>query len=91
MASEGSDKKIPRMKVEIRLYHGLNRFLPAGSDGFSCRLEIAAGSTVADVFKRLGIPPEENLLIFVGGQLVTQTHILQTEDVLAAMLPAGGG
>ncbi len=79
------------MEIEIRLYHGLSKYLPPGEGEFSRKIHVAVGATVADVLAELGVPRRDGLILFIGGKSAEWNHILQPGDVLTAMLPAGGG
>jgi len=79
------------MDIEVRLYHGLNKYLPNGDRQYSQRLEIASGSTAGKVLAELGLAKKEGIVIFVNGANVDWEYVLKPGDVLAAMRPAGGG
>jgi sulfur carrier protein ThiS len=57
--------------VEVWLYGPLARYAGARSQGSYAQLmeELPAGSTLGDLFARLGIPREEKGITFVNGQL----------------------
>jgi sulfur carrier protein ThiS len=79
------------MEIVVRLYHGLNKYLPPGDGGYARTVTVPKGATAANVLRDLGVPRMEGVVLFVKGQAVGWDHILEPGDVLAAMLPAGGG
>lgn len=59
---------------------------------FSMRaMELAAGSTVADVARILAIPQEEVALIMVNHRHRDMDHVLADGETLALFPPVGGG
>jgi molybdopterin synthase sulfur carrier subunit len=84
-------KAVMGMDIEVRLFHGLNKYLPHGDKDYSQRLEISLGTTAEQVLTGLGLPKKEGMVVFVNGTSVRWEYVLKPGDVLAAMLPAGGG
>jgi molybdopterin synthase sulfur carrier subunit len=84
-------KAVEGMDVEVRLFHGLNRYLAHGDGEYSQRLEIMSGTTAGQVLKDLGLAEKEGVVIFVNGRNVEWEYVLKPGDILAAMRPAGGG
>jgi sulfur carrier protein ThiS len=79
------------MDIKIRLYHGLNKYLPPGKDAYTRELEVSQGATVEQVLTDLGVPKDDAMVLLVGGRPVTWDHVLGQGDVLTALRPAGGG
>ncbi len=79
------------MDIEIRLFHGLNKYLPPGEGNYSRQLKVPSGASVEEVLADLGLPKDVAMIHLVGGRTVSGRYILQPGDVLSAMLPAGGG
>ena len=79
------------VKIEIRFYHGLNKYLPPGDGEYTRRLDVPSGATAEWVLADLGVPKRETLVLFLNGQVIGGDHALEPGDVLTAMLPAGGG
>jgi sulfur carrier protein ThiS len=84
-------KAVTSMDIEVRLFHGLGKYLPQSNGEYSQRLEIASDTTVARALIDLGLAEKEGIVIFVNGRNVKWDYVLKPGDVLAAMLPAGGG
>ena len=79
------------MRVEVRLFATLATFLPSdGRDG-TAELEIPEGSTVTDVARRLGIPPDLARVVLVNGRDIGSEARLTSRDVVTIFPPLAGG
>ena len=79
------------MRVEVRLFATLAAFLPSdGRDG-TAELEIPEGSTVTDVARRLGIPPDLARVVLVNGRDIGSEARLTSRDVVTIFPPLAGG
>ena len=79
------------MKVEVRLFATLATFLPPhGRDGV-VELEIPEGSTVAEVIRLLGIPPDLARVVLVNGRDIGPEARLAARDVVTIFPPLAGG
>lgn len=84
------------MKVELKLFASLSKYLPAEAQRTN-RLEVQAapGATVRDLIERFQVPPERCALVLVNGLFVPpstwQDRILVEGDVLAIWPPVAGG
>ena len=79
------------VRITIKLFAGLQKYLPPGGRGSSAPLDLEPESTIADVIAKLGLPIEAAKL-----KLVNSTHAqleaeLHDGDVLAIFPPVGGG
>lgn len=83
------------MKVKVKLFALLDKYLPAGSSGNACDLEVAEGATVLDVAGRLGLPARHCHLVLVNGVYLEPgrrgEEALAEGDVLAIWPPVAGG
>jgi molybdopterin converting factor small subunit len=79
------------MRVEVRLFATLGRYLPEGSQGDSVVLELPDGATVGHVVRALGIPPELECLTVINGHDAPASQPLSDGDVLAMFPPLAGG
>jgi len=75
------------MHIQLKLFATLNAYAPANSERFA----VAAGTTVADVIRQLGIPPGEAKLVFVNGVKRGSDTPLTEGDRLGIFPPVGGG
>jgi len=79
------------VRVEVRLFATLAAFLPSdGRDG-TAELEIPEGSTVTDVARRLGIPPDLARVVLVNGRDIGSEARLTSRDVVTIFPPLAGG
>jgi sulfur carrier protein ThiS len=79
------------MEIEIRLFHGLGRYLPPGEGAYSRLLEVPPGSTADQVLADIGLPDNPSFVLMVGGKPAKRDQVLLPGDSLTVMLPAGGG
>jgi sulfur-carrier protein len=79
------------VKVEVRLFATLASFLPAHGREGAAELEIPEGSTVAEVTRRLGIPPDLARVVLVNGRDVGSEAPLTARDVVTIFPPLAGG
>jgi molybdopterin converting factor small subunit len=80
------------MRIEVRLFSTLTQYLPPGATGKSAVLEVAEGSTVADLIRQLGIAPEMAHLTLVNGIHQRDKNVpLRDADVVAIFPPVAGG
>ena len=80
-----------QVRVEVRLFATLAEFLPSdGRDGAAV-LEIPEGSTVTEVTRRLGIPPDLARVVLVNGRDAGSEAPLAARDVVTIFPPLAGG
>ncbi len=83
------------MRVRIKLYATLGKYLPDDAEKNEADLEIAEGSDVAGITARLGLPDEMCHLVLVNGAFVAPserpTRQLEDGDHLAIWPPVAGG
>ena len=79
------------MKVEVRLFALLERYLPTGSEGDSVSLDVAPGTTVRDIVESLKIPSELSCLTVINGRDAPPEQVLAPGDVLSMFPPLAGG
>ena len=79
------------MKVEVRLFAFLERYLPLGSRGDSISLDVPPGTTVGDIVESLKIPNELSCLTVINGRDAPPEQVLGPGDVLSMFPPLSGG
>jgi hypothetical protein len=79
------------VRVEVRLFATLARYLPEDNDAGAACLEVGAGSTVADVARALGIPFERSPIVLLIGRLGHDPHALTAVDLVTLYPPLAGG
>lgn len=83
------------MKITVKLYALLGRYLPRGAVGNVAAFEVERGATPLAVLGRLGVPAEHCHLVLVNGEFVPPgeraVRPLGEGDVLAVWPPVAGG
>jgi len=79
------------MKIELRLYASLGRYLPENKEGNSCLVEVQPGTTIRELFLRLHLPPEAPKIIFLNGIHALGDEVLNDGDRVGAFPPVAGG
>jgi len=73
------------MRIELRLFATLRRYLPPGSEKGKVLLDLQEGLTVEGLIERLGIPPGLAELTVVNGQTLQQDfkEVLRDGDIVS--------
>nr|VFK44188.1 MAG: Mut7-C ubiquitin [Candidatus Kentron sp. SD]VFK77902.1 MAG: Mut7-C ubiquitin [Candidatus Kentron sp. SD] len=83
------------MKITLKLFASLDKYLPAGAERNTVEMETPEGSTIAEIIKRIGLPHESVKLVFVDGvhQLIDELHrrTMEPGETLAIWPPVAGG
>jgi sulfur-carrier protein len=79
------------VRVEVRLFATLARYLPKDSSAGSTMLDIAEGSTVGDLADVLGIPADLARIILVNDEEADEGRRLGSGDVVTLFPPLAGG
>ena len=79
------------MKIELRLYASLGRYLPEKKKGNSCIVEVEPGTTIQELFFRFHISPEARKIIFLNGIHAKGDEVLKEGDRVGAFPPVAGG
>ena len=79
------------MTVEVRLFATLAQFLPPGSKSGTAILDVPDGATIADVTRRLGIPPGLDRVMLLNGMEAEDDARLRGGDVIDIFPPLAGG
>ncbi len=94
MVKDGSVARPPvegdPISITVKLYADLRRFLPKGEDG-PLYFTLAAGSTVADVIERIGVPVREEITAGIDNALAQRDTVLRDGDELLLFTPMEGG
>lgn len=77
------------MRLTIRLFGDLRRYLPKGQDPLL--LEMPEGSTVLAMLNQVGIHPGEVWVVRANKQVVPEEQPLQDGDDVEVFEPVGGG
>ena len=79
------------MRIEVKLFATLARYLPKDADAGSTHLNVAEGSSVGDVVDALGIPADLSRIILVNDQDADESRRLAEGDVVTLFPPLAGG
>ncbi len=79
------------MTVEVRLFATFRDFLPGPSPSGTIAIDLTDGSTVADVGRVLGIPPDLARVALVNGEDAGPDRRLSAGDVVTLFPPLAGG
>lgn len=78
--------------IGVKLFADLKSYAPDGKKaGSPFPVELAAGSTLADLITLLGIPPSLARVTFVNGRSRRETFSLSQGDEVGIFPPVGGG
>ena len=79
------------MIVRVRLFANLVQYRPDTKAGKPFDVELAVGSTLADLVEYLKLPRVQVKVIFVNGIGVPLDHVMQPGDEIGIFSPIGGG
>ena len=88
---EGGAGRVNAMEIVVKLFATLRDYLPAGSDRFSCRMEVDGHTRVQDILERLNLPEDMPKIILVNGVHGKKEQVLREGDVLSIFPPVAGG
>jgi molybdopterin converting factor small subunit len=73
--------------IQLLLYAHLSSYTP----GDAARFPITAGTTVAEVVERIGVPLDAAKIIFINGRKGELDHVLNGGERLGIFPPVAGG
>jgi sulfur carrier protein ThiS len=88
------------MQISVKLYATLVRLIPDQVSerypdgvraGIPLSVELADGSTLADLIETLGLPPEKVRVTFVNGRAQPRSYHIAPGDEIGIFPPVGGG
>lgn len=79
------------MRVTVRVYATLCRYVPGIFAGTPIEIELPDGSTVADLIEQVEIPAREVKIAFVNGRTRPLDWLLESGDEAGIFPPIGGG
>ena len=81
------------MQVEVKLFVGLQKYLPENSSKNSCRIETGQGGSIKDILRKLKIPSQRfsGLLILANGTHAKLDYIPRKGDVVSVFSAIAGG
>lgn len=79
------------MRIEVRLFATLRRYVPSDAAGGAVTLDMPQGSKAADVIVKLGINTEEVRILMINGVNGPMDRTLRDGDRLGLFPAVGGG
>jgi molybdopterin converting factor small subunit len=79
------------MRVHVKLFASLRKYLPAGSGGDVLTIELPDGAAVRDAITELGIPLEHARMIVSRNVQLEPTSPLQDGQEINLFPPLAGG
>ena len=83
------------MKITIKLFALLAKYLPDGAVRNKVDIDVADGASVQDVIHHLKLPSEHCHLVLVNGVYIApserETRVIQAGEALAIWPPVAGG
>ncbi|MEN8261414.1 MAG: MoaD/ThiS family protein [Pseudomonadota bacterium] len=83
------------MKIKLKLYASLDKYLPESSSNHCAPVEIPPGATAHEVLRRYNIAPEMAYLVLLNGVYLEpekrDDSLFSEGDVLAVWPPVAGG
>ncbi len=85
-------REAPAVRITLKLFATYRRYLPPGSVGNACDLEVPPGTPVIDLLTRFGVPYASGAsVILVNGRGVPPEQALKAGDVVAIFPALAGG
>ena len=79
------------MKVEVRIFATLRRYIPEFGVGEAKIVELPGGATFEELRNQLGLPLEEIKIIMRNGIQTDMDEIIEDGDRIAYVPAVGGG
>ncbi len=79
------------MKVEVRVFAGLQKYINGVSSGVPFEVELGPEATGMELLNKLDIPKEEAFVLMVNGCRVELGSVLKEGDRIGIFPPVGGG
>ena len=80
------------MKIELKLYASLARFMPDQKGGSaSSVIDVGEGTTISELLEALRVPANAVKLIFLNGVHAKRDQVLKEGDRVGIFPPVAGG
>lgn len=79
------------MEIRVKLFATLTRHVPNAHSGTQLVIDLAEGSTISDLIKKLQLPGSEIKVVFVNGRARSLDWPLNQRDEVGIFPPIGGG
>jgi sulfur carrier protein ThiS len=82
---------VNQLRVEVRVFSGLEKFLPHKRFGEPLPVELPEGGTIRDLLQKTGIPEDQVFTILVDGKHQSLDHAVGDGERISLFPPVGGG
>jgi molybdopterin converting factor small subunit len=79
------------LRIELRLYASLRKYLPGETPDGLCRVEVEEGATIRSLFAQIHIPADAPKIVFLNGIHAKGDEVLKEGDRVGAFPPVAGG
>jgi molybdopterin converting factor small subunit len=79
------------LRVELRLYASLRKYLPGETPEGTCFVEVGEGATIKSLFEKIHLPADAPKIIFLNGIHAWGDEVLKEGDRVGAFPPVAGG
>ena len=79
------------MRVQVKLFATLRKYMPAGSSGDTLTVEVPDGSTIGEVVAALGIPADHARMAIVSGTQLDLAAPVPADAEVNLFPPLAGG
>ncbi|TYO97227.1 MoaD/ThiS family protein [Desulfallas thermosapovorans] len=79
------------LQVEVRVFSGLEKFLPGVGFGQPLPVELPAGATIRDLLHKIGVPEDQVFTVLVDGRHQTLDYTTTSGERISLFPPVGGG
>lgn len=79
------------MQVELRVFSGLEKYLPRKRFGEPVPVDLPERSTLRDLLQQTGIPEEQVFTVLVNGRHQSLDYVPAEGDRISLFPPVGGG
>jgi molybdopterin synthase sulfur carrier subunit len=86
-----SDASEATMRVHVKLFATLRHYAPSAAIGLPFEMDLAEGTTVADLIHHLSLPAEEVKMIYVNARARPEDWSLGSGDEIGIFPLIGGG
>jgi sulfur-carrier protein len=83
------------MRITLKLYATLRKYLPEGTEWHTVRLEVGGADSPQNILDRFEVPPQLSHLVLLNGIYLPPEErnkpVLKDGDTLAVWPPVAGG
>ena len=79
------------MKVHVKLLNVYRKYLPDDAQGATYSLEVATGTWVEELLKKVPVPDDESQVVLVNGHTPLAEQVLKDGDTIAIFPAMAGG